>query len=46
MIEIFGLNTDALHAEVEYRRSNRVRAGSRRPLPRQPWWRRDTASGR
>ena len=34
MIEIFGLNTDALNAEIEYRRTTRARSASRRPLPR------------
>lgn len=45
MIEIYGLNTDALHAEIDYRRSTRARTESRRPLPRTTWWRRST-SGR
>ena len=43
MIEIYGLNTDALHAEVNYRRSQRAHAQSRRPLPRTNWFRRNTA---
>lgn len=46
MIEMFGLNTDALNAEVEYRRSTLVRGHARRPLPRTAWWRRTVASGR
>ena len=46
MIEVFGLNTDALHAEVEYRRNYRGRSIARRPLPRSPWWRRSAESGR
>ena len=46
MIEMFGLNTDALTAEVDYRRSTLARGHSRRPLPRTTWWRRSIAGGR
>lgn len=46
MIEIYGLNKDALTAEVEYRRSNLTRGHARRQLPRNAWWRRSIASGR
>jgi hypothetical protein len=45
MIEVFGINTDALTAELEYRRTTRARTISRRPLPRTSWWRRSEVRG-
>jgi len=46
MMESVGLNTEALSAEMEYRRNNHGRSFSRRPLPRNRWWRRNAESGR
>jgi hypothetical protein len=46
MTEIYGLNTYAFQAEMEYRRRKWDGSLNRRSQPRQAWWRRDSAASR